>query len=102
MGLSSSRQQPQMPLDGSRMGASMGSPMGTPATPPNPQMPGQPDHPFYPRLHNLASNGGPWGGMLARVMMQGLDNRRVQQGISPDDWQQRMNALYRVPTPGTY
>jgi hypothetical protein len=45
----------------------------------------------YPHLQNFAQHG-PLGGVLARIAMQGMENRRMQAGMSPQDWQAQIDA----------
>ena len=94
MGLSSNRNGPltgggQMPP-----GVQQPNPFGT-----APHGPADPN--LYPGLRQMGQHG-PFGGLLASVLMHGLEQRRLSQGMSPQDWQAKLNSFYQQRNLPTY
>jgi hypothetical protein len=61
------------------------SPLPLTAQPPQVQ-PGQ-----YPHLQNFAHSQNPFVAILGRSLISGMENRRTQAGMTPEEWQAQID-----------
>lgn len=54
---------------------------------------------MYPRLQQMVAHG-PLGGLFARLAIQHQEQQRIAAGISPEDWQAKIDAHYGGPYQG--
>lgn len=45
---------------------------------------------MFPRLQNMVDQGG-MGGFLSQLLMHGMHNKQMASGMSPEDFQARIN-----------